>query len=223
MSTLSSEGVSATCRRAWRQLARHRVVDGFDAHNGTETGGLVPLWQLNIDSPNARHGERYEATTEVELVDALNSLGEPLGAFTFIDLGCGKGRTLIVAAQMQFKQIIGVEFARELADIATRNLARLNVPHASVLHADAAAFAFPAGDMVIYLYNPFSEEVLSRVLDNLRSSSIGTLYVIYKAPRCARLLDDCGFLERRSRPPGAPHIEVWHGHLRTDLDPKATP
>lgn len=208
---VARDGVGATCRRALSHWRARRATDAFDALHGTDTGGLEPLWKLDIASPNARHGERYEATTEDELVSALEFLSEPLHDFTFIDLGCGKGRTLLVASRLGFRRVIGVEFARELADTARRNLAAAGAERSQVLHADAADWAFPAGDTVVYLYNPFSEAVLSRVLDNLRAARSGRLYVVYKQPRCARLLDDSGFLARHGRPPRAPHIQVWRG------------
>ena len=179
--------------------------------NGTETSGLEPLWRLDIGSPNARFGVRYEASTESELVAALDSLGESLQSFSFVDLGCGKGRTLLVASRLGFREVIGVEFARELAQVAARNMAATAVRNAVVLHADAAEFTLPGGDAVVYLYNPFSEEVMTKVLSNLRRARGDKLYVLYKGPRCATLLDNSGFLERLDLPSRAPHIQIWRG------------
>lgn len=209
--TLAEDGPAATYRRALAQLPQRRTPDAFDVDNGTETSGIEPLWRLSIKSPNARFGERYQASTEQELLTALEFVDEALDTFSFIDLGCGKGRTLLVASRMGFRRVIGVEFAEELAKIASRNLVERGARDAVVLHADAADVTFPAGDTVVYLYNPFSEEVLARVLENLRAQQDGELYVIYKEPRCARLLDESGFLVRHGRPPAAQHIEIWRG------------
>jgi SAM-dependent methyltransferase len=211
MRTLRDDGVAAACRRVVAHLGQRPVVADFDRRHGTDTGGLEPLWKLSIGSPNARYGERYEATDEHELVAALEFLGEDLRGFTFIDLGCGKGRTLLVAARMGFAQVIGVEFARELAEIATGNLHRLQAANASVLHADAADFVFPHGNLVLYLYNPFSEQVLQQVMSRLRAADAGRRYVIYKRPRCAAVLDTSDFLERHGHPPTAAQMEIWRG------------
>ncbi|WP_157271639.1 class I SAM-dependent methyltransferase [Azohydromonas aeria] len=208
---LAREGVAPLCRRALAQLRQQRQADAFDLEHGTETGGLEPLWKLDIDSPNARYGERYEATTAQELHAVLEFLNVPVRDYSFIDLGCGKGRTLIVAARFGFGRVVGVEFARELADTASANLARQALGNTAVLHADAAAYEFPPGGKVVYMYNPFSEEVLARVLENLREHGDGSLYIVYKSPRCAPLLDGCGFLKRHAHAPGAPHIEIWQG------------
>jgi SAM-dependent methyltransferase len=208
---LAQEGLAPMCRRALTHLRARRQQDTFDLEHGTETSGLEPLWKLRIDSPNARYGERYEATTPQELLAVLTFLNLPASDFTFIDLGCGKGRTLIVAARYGFGKVIGVEFAQELAAKAQANVASQELRNAVVLQADAAQFTFPPGGKVVYLYNPFSSEVLSHVLENLRASSDETLYVVYKSPRCAALLDGCDFLKRHDRALGAEHIAIWQG------------
>jgi predicted RNA methylase len=208
---LAREGIAPMCRRALTHLQARCQQDAFDLENGTETSGLEPLWKLNIDSPNARYGERYEATTADELLAVLKFLNLPMQNFTFIDLGCGKGRTLIVAARFGFGRVIGVEFAQELATTAQANLAKQELRNAFVLQADAAQFTFPRGGKVVYLYNPFSSEVLSRVLDNLQACRDEALYVVYKSPRCAALLDGCDFLQRHDKAPGAEHIAIWQG------------
>jgi SAM-dependent methyltransferase len=216
---VEEEGVATACHRALAHLGRPVVTDDFDVRHGTETSGVEALWNFDIASPNAHHGERYQATGEQELVAALEFLNEPLERFSFFDLGCGKGRTLLVASRLRFAEVVGVEFARELADIARRNVARIGARDASVIHADAADVVFPANDLVVFLYNPFSAEVLSRVLASLRLRAGGKLYVIYKAPRCASLLDESGFLEPFGSPPSAPQIRIW----RAAATPPSTP
>ncbi|MBW8828574.1 MAG: class I SAM-dependent methyltransferase [Burkholderiales bacterium] len=213
--TFRTEGVPATCRRVIAHLGRKRPEEDFDRRHRTDTGGLEPLWKLSIRSPNAVFGERYQATGEEELLAALEFLGEDFRNFTFIDLGCGKGRTLMVAAKKGFRRVIGVEFAEELVEIATRNLARHQAPNVIVSHADAADFVFPEGNMVLYLYNPFSEEVLRKVISNLRATALNKLYLIYKTPRCADLLDASGFLKRFGQPPAAPQMAIWMGRAES--------
>jgi predicted RNA methylase len=220
---LAQEGIVPMCRRALTHLRARRHRDAFDLEYGTETSGLEPLWKLSIDSPNARYGERYEATTPQELLSVLEFLNLPVKDFSFIDLGCGKGRTLMVAARFGFGKAIGVEFAQELAATAQANLASQALHNATVLQADAAEFTFPPGGKVIYMYNPFSSEVLSRVLDNLRTHREEALYMVYKSPRCAALLDGCDFLKRHERAPGAEHIAIWQGVVpKADLVAKGT-
>jgi SAM-dependent methyltransferase len=205
------EGLATAFRRAWARWTHSATPDSFDLTHGTDTSGLTPLWKLHIGSANARHGVRYEASTEAELVAAMLSLREPLEQFSFVDLGCGKGRTLLVAARLGFRRTIGVEFAQELVSVARANVRKAAAPNVTVAHADAADFDLPAGPLVVYLYNPFSEEVMRKVIANLGKRQRERLYVVYKGPRCAELLDRSGFLERSERPSAAPHIAVWRG------------
>ena len=163
------EGFLAAFRKCLSQFEPNRSADDFDLRYGIDTGGIEPLWKFKIHSPNAHLGSRYEVTQEQELADAVKFLNEDLQNFTFIDLGCGKGRTLQVASKLGFKQMIGVEFVHELVEIARTNLAKRQIANAAVLHVDAADFDFPDSNLVVYLYNPFSQEVLRKVVANLKA------------------------------------------------------
>ncbi len=208
--SLRQDGFRATLRKCLSNLKYDRFSsDDFDRRYGTDTGGLEPLWKFKICSPNARFGASYQATQEQELADAIDFLSENLQTFTFIDLGCGKGRTLLVASNLGFKQVIGVEFVPDLVEIARTNLTKMRIANAVVLHADAAEFQFPDNDTVVYLYNPFSQEVLSKVIANLRECCLKRLYIIYKVPRCAEIFDSSSFLTRFGSPPAVPDIQIW--------------
>jgi SAM-dependent methyltransferase len=202
-------GLRATTREALARLKRVPPTDDFDVRYGTDTANPEALWKLSIPSPNARFGVKYQATGEQELLDAVNYVRENLRTFTFIDLGCGKARTLLIASHLGFKQLIGVEFAGELVEVARRNLTGMQIKNAVVVHADAADFCFPNGDLLLYLYNPFSQEVMRKVVANLRQSGPGKLYLVYKGPECASTLDSSGFLSRLGSPPARPYIKIW--------------
>ncbi len=203
------DGLGTAIRRAFVNFKHGRSADKFDLRYGTVTGGIEPLWRFKISSTNARFGARYEATNEKEFTDAVNFLREDPKSFIFIDLGCGKGRVLLMAASLGFKQIIGVEFASELVEIARSNIAKRKITNAVVLHADAADFQFQNCDTVIYLYNPFSQEVVRKIVKNLREFQSNKLYIIYKNPLCAEVFDSSGFLKRFGGPPESQQIQIW--------------
>lgn len=206
--SLKRDGVRATFQKFLSNVAHGPVSDDFDTRYGTETGGVEPLWKFQISSPNAHFGAGYQATREQELLDALDFLREDLRSFTFIDLGCGKGRTLLVAAQRGFELILGVEFVPELANIAKANIAKRRIANAAIVQADAATYLFPDSDMIVYLYNPFSQEVLRKVIANLLLRRGRRLFIIYKVPQCAVLFDQSGFT-RFGSPPASRTITVW--------------
>lgn len=184
--------------------------DAFDLKYGTDTGRIVAQWMLDVDSPNAAFGLRYQASEEREVQDALTFLGADIRNFTFLDLGCGKGRTLLIAAKLECRQVIGVEFSQELAAIARKNLSIMGIANGSIVEADAADYRFPdCDDLVIYFYNPFLDKVMHKVVSNLRQSRAKNLFIIYKVPDCAQLFDDCEFLTPLGSPPGHSHIRIW--------------
>ena len=95
--------------------------------------------------------------------------------YTFMDLGSGKGRMLLIAAEYRFRRVQGLEIALELHCQAMQNISRYR--HRSQrcsiiesINVDALEYVFPEGNLILYLFNPFLPEVLKKVLTNLESS-----------------------------------------------------
>jgi SAM-dependent methyltransferase len=190
----------------------------FDTTHGVDTDGEIPLDRFGDVPAIAAHGERYQPIEEAALVDAVAWIGIDPRRFTFIDLGCGKGRALIIAARLGFRRIIGVELIGELAATARRNLARLGIDTAVVETQDAGEFQFPAEPVVLFLYNPFKISVVVRVIDNLRAAQNPELFVVYKAPECAAAFDASGFLTSLGAPPrwdARNGIRIWRAGAGT--------
>jgi SAM-dependent methyltransferase len=127
-----------------------------------------------------------------------------LRAFTFIDVGSGKGRALLMAANYGFKRIIGVEFMPELHRVAQANIARCaserqQCRQIESICLDARDFQFPMEPLVLYLFNPFSEPTFAAVLENLRSSveqAPRPVYVAYRFTEFEGLLAKADWLEK---------------------------
>ena len=85
-----------------------------------------------------------------------------------MDLGCGKGRALILASEHPFREVVGVELDGELAAVAARNaaiIARSSRGRRSGSWPTPPIL--PAGDLVVFLYNPFGEELVARAIANV--------------------------------------------------------
>lgn len=205
------DGLVATAQRAVWYVTPHATdADPFDVARGTNTGGVIPPWKLGADATNARFATQYQASDPKELTDAVGFAQIDPSTLSFIDLGCGKGRTLVVAAELGFRCIVGVEFAPDLVEIARTNLEKLSIGASTkVLCLDASQYPFPHDDFVLYMYNPFSAEVMRRVVENLSVSQAKTVTVIYKRPLCSELFDRCNFLARLGSPPGNADVIVW--------------
>ena len=153
----------------------------FDQTTGVDTSGRINLRRLGIGSPNRKHGSDYHGVEPGRFADALADIPEDLSVYTFVDLGSGKGRALLMADKWGFRRIIGVEFSPKLVQVAQVNLKKLKLNNAEVLVRDAGEFRFPEEPLVVFMYNPFGPEVLKRVLDNLRIHP-GPLYLTYVNP-----------------------------------------
>jgi SAM-dependent methyltransferase len=183
--------------------------DSFDRINHTDTGKKEPLWRLRISSSNKQFAVRYDPIDESDLIAALHYLRVDPTNFVFVDLGCGKGRALLVADKYGFRRVIGVEFAHKLVEIAQRNICLTNSKNITVIEGDAAEFPFQASHMVLFMFNPFTTPVMKKVLENLRNASLSQFYVVYVNPACFQLLDDCGFLTRIATLPGRWPVMIW--------------
>jgi hypothetical protein len=124
--------------------------------------------------------------------------------FTFIDLGSGKGRVLLMASDYPFKRIIGVEFMPELHRVAEKNITgfasdRQQCRQIETVCMDARDFQFPLGPLVVYVFNPFSEATFAQVLENLSWSveqNPRRVYVAYRFPEFDFLLQTLDWLEK---------------------------
>jgi SAM-dependent methyltransferase len=181
----------------------------FDLAHGTDTSGIIELSDLAIENPMWEYGIRYQPTPPSILKDALGSLMIDFKDFVFIDLGSGKGRTLLLASEHPFKKIIGVEISEELSEIAARNISafKSDVQQCRDLESvcdNAAEYDLPDEKLVLYLYNPFTEKVMAEVLKNIQASleaSPREVYIVYYNPVASHLLDRADGLERvRSLP-----------------------
>lgn len=100
-----------------------------------------------------------------------------------IDLGCGKGRVLVLAARYPFRRVVGVELSPELAHVARANLARAprSCGEVEVVCADVKDYGLPDDVTIIYMYNPFRGEIFSRALAAIVES-------LERAPRRVTIL-----------------------------------
>jgi SAM-dependent methyltransferase len=134
--SIREDGLLGSLKKALLYLLPTRVVDDFDSRYGTDTATVLPLWRLANRSPNLKYGYRYQASPENNLETVMEFIGQPASRFAFVDLGSGKGRTLIIATKLGFRSVTGVEFAQELVRIAKKNLAIVENTEAVTLCMD---------------------------------------------------------------------------------------
>ena len=158
-----------------RHIIAHRAARRWDRDHGVDTAGSIQLNSLTIVGPNRDFGNEAVCTSPKSFDFMLQSLPRDLSSYTFIDIGSGKSRTLLLASRYNFAKIIGVEFAKELVACARRNISgfrcdRQRCFDLNVVEADATQFQFPATPLVLFFYNPFAQNVFDMVLDNILDS-----------------------------------------------------
>jgi predicted RNA methylase len=181
-----------------RLLPGLAVADGFMRHpfdlaNGVRTSGLVAGRHLKSGHKHDRHATAYYGVAP-SVFHALvqrwqrTKPAAPIEQFTFVDIGCGMGRALLLAAEMPFREVVGVELNPTLARIARRNLTVWRAAGrmrsgVRVCCRDAVDFQLPVGPCLIFLFNPFGATVMRRLLRKLsatfaaRAAALDLLYV----------------------------------------------
>ena len=205
-----SGGAPAATARLLRGLVHRLVLRPVDLRLdrllGANTGEKVSPAELAVESANAEHGLEYAATPGLLFRLIIRELPADLSNFTFVDFGSGKGRVLCLAALFPFREVIGVEFSDTLHEAAVENVQALfntGLPRCHEVRPmamDAVEFEIPAANCVLFLYNPFLEPVLRRVLDNIRVAHERygrKMYVIYYNPHHREVFEEAGFLKPR--------------------------
>lgn len=165
----------------------------FDIIYGTDTRVLVELKELSVKGNNRDSGQRYKPTHRKTFLEAIRSIDQDVMDGSFIDFGCGKGRTLILAAKIGFKKVVGVEFAIDLCEICESNIKKLKINNADVVNIDASIYNVPCDSSVFFFFNPFSEDIFQKVLLMINESIMNNprkAYIIYVNPVLHYLLFD---------------------------------
>jgi hypothetical protein len=164
-------------RRWAAELPRQRQIDeAFDRRFGVDTAAEVALTDLGMSGADAQRGHGLYRPAWTEIVQgALESLDVDFPRFTFVDYGSGKGKALLLASDHPFQEIVGVEFARPLHEVAVRNIEKYSSPTQRCralrsVCADATDFEPPPRPLVCFFFNPFDDATMNAVLDRLRDS-----------------------------------------------------
>lgn len=157
-----------------RQIDRS-LDSRFDRRFGTDTGGIVPVRALGVTGPSVEDAHPFVPTPARLFRQTLEYAVPDASGFVFVDYGSGKGRTLLLASDQPFRQIVGVEFSPLLHEIAEQNIRvyrsrRQRCFDVSSVCADAVDFELPSGDLVLYLWTPFENRVLDSVIDRIAAA-----------------------------------------------------
>ena len=165
------------------------------------TTGVDNLKKLQKKGMDTSHATIYMPVSYSLLETVLKEV-PALYKNHFLDIGCGKGRAMCVAAHFGFMRLTGVDFSKELCIAAENNLihTRENIPALdfSVINEDAARYDIPPDVDCIFLFNPFDVVIMGAVVSNIMESLEAqprNLMVVYINPLYKELFLDEGFTE----------------------------
>ena len=104
-----------------RRKSRYGDID-FDFEHSVDTTWATVSLRTRVREWLS--GGQYQPSEPALFREIIGSLPVTPDGFTFIDLGSGKGRTLLMASSFPFRRIIGMELLEELNGIALQNIAR---------------------------------------------------------------------------------------------------
>jgi hypothetical protein len=191
------------------------IEERYERQMGLTTSGDVSIKQ---DLSQGQDAVYYQPTRYFTLKSIFKHMN--LGADNvFVDIGCGKGRVLLFAAQYNLRKVIGIEMDSELANAARAILQRVvTKTPVEIIQSDAATCDLSEGT-VFYMFNPFGERTMKMVLDNIERSWIANpreIWIVYGTPIHASVLNASDWLLAEEIP-GLQKVDVkfWRSSKQT--------
>ncbi len=152
------------------------VVDDyvFDTRYSIDTRTEVAIENLDISEEDKQHADKYKPTRARYFRKLMKKVDLPRDG-AFVDVGCGKGRVLLLAAELGFDQVVGLEISPALCQIAEKNVntfREINSKSGSinVICTNILDYKMDGSETVFFLYSPFDHSVTDRFLEMIRES-----------------------------------------------------
>lgn len=183
-------------RIAWHMI-QHEIKG--EKKYGIQSSGFNKLQQLEKRGIDTQHATLYMPVSYDVLETVLTQVPLPQCKH-FIDIGCGMGRALCVAATMGARKLSGIDFSKEFCEAARKNLQSISRQTKGfeyhIFHNDAFYFEIPHDADILFLFNPFDEVIMSGVIENIETSLAlhpRKLNIIYVNPLEKHLFLEAGF------------------------------
>jgi predicted RNA methylase len=201
VNSLRENGFLSTVRKIGQRL--YYKVKGLDFSTQN-------IYDLTRTGDYTEHGTALVSTSKDFLskliFDLEKSIDTPLNRSVFVDYGSGKGSAIIHAKALGFTKTIGIEFAKELHEIAQKNIQKLHLENVDSFYADATSYSAPLDTSVIYLFNPFDEVVMEKFILNVlkqKEHFKNDVYLIYGNASSDILQNSFKLLNKTTYPSGA--------------------
>jgi len=162
---------------------------------GVDFSTVIQPEEMGFDSKLVSHsspsGNKY-------LINVLDDLGIT-NQDSILDIGSGKGSAMQTMLKYPFSRVDGIELSNYLAIVATQNFKKLKASRSEIFNCDATSFNDFRNYNIFYLYNPFPEETMFKVINNLSHSAKdieGKCRLIYNNPVCHDVIIQQGFFSK---------------------------
>lgn len=144
----------------------------FDEINNLKTdydfGGFFDPATVQAPSGSHPYANFYQPVRERPFRALFKNFNIPTSG-RFVDIGSGKGKALLLAADIGFNQILGIDLYDELNQVALKNIEKYrslcsSTKKIEVQSIDAAEYQFLPDDTCIFLNDPFSNEIMEKVV-----------------------------------------------------------
>jgi precorrin-6B methylase 2 len=182
----ASIGAVETFKALVRYAFRSKIADSnYDRRNSTDTARRIANEKLEMSDPEAQsHATCYRTASERFIGYLISHLGINYPEYDFVDIGCGKGRVLLVASKFPFRSIYGIELSQAAFEIAEKNIRTYRCAdqkcfNIHIRNVDARSFEPYVANTVYYFLEPFDTVILTAVLAKLSSKMRGHGKIIY--------------------------------------------
>lgn len=168
---------------------------------GIDTTGADDLHDLERSGIDISHATVYMPVS-YDLLERFFTKVEIKKYRHFLDIGCGKGRAICVAAAFGAQKVSGTELSRKLGKEAEKNLALIRPTYPAlqykIYNHDAFWFEIETDVDCIFMFNPFDDVIMSGVIENIEISlekNPRKITVIYINPLQKHLFLESGYKE----------------------------
>lgn len=134
----------------------------YEHYLGVRTTGRVAA-----SIPDGGHYSALPYKVILEILDRLALTNNDV----FVDIGCGKGRAVCCACRLPIRRVVGIEVNQSLCNLTQRNIDRVRGRRCTFQSILGRAEEYDFLDAtVIYLFNPFGQDSMARLVERLTTS-----------------------------------------------------
>lgn len=166
----------------------------YDRRLGIDTAGKASMKEMGLAGDLAEHGTGFQSVNERHLGKVLAELALPTEA-GFVDIGCGKGKPLFIAADYGFARVVGVDVVPELCDVARRNAELLGITDVVTVECVSGTEYDFGKERVVFLNNPFDADFFRQMLlrlNDVAAADDRPWWVLYGNPNWMSVFEEAG-------------------------------